>query len=145
KKIESEVGKEYQEFFFDTKRAYRTVPTLTSLFKNTLVENGIVLNGELYHHSNRKNIYGSVVKDKKTGKEILPIPLIDGIKNPMFNKSMSILRRLINELILEGEIDEDTEVVIEVARELNDNNKRAAIERYQNERRAKREKIKEFL
>lgn len=144
-KVEAEVGKEYQEFFFDSKRAYRETPTLTSLFKNNLQENRIILKGELYHHSNRKNIYGSTVKDHKTGKEFLPIPIIDSIKNPMFNKSMSILRRLMNELILQGEIDEDTEVVVEVARELNDNNKRAAIERYQNERRAKREKIKEFL
>ncbi len=143
--IITEVGNEYQEFFFDPKRAYRKSPTLTDLFKNSLQENGFKLHGELYHHSKRKNIYGTVVKDKKTGKEILPIPLIDSIKNPMFNKSMSILRRLMNELIINGEIDEDTEVIVELARELNDNNKRAAIERYQNERRAKREKIREFL
>ncbi|WP_338731523.1 type II CRISPR RNA-guided endonuclease Cas9 [Mangrovimonas cancribranchiae] len=143
--IISEVGKEYQEFFFDSKRAYREVSTLTSLFSEALSKQGINLNGELYHHSNRKNIYGTKVTDKNTGKDILPIPLIDSIKNPMFNKSMSILRRLVNELILKGEIDEDTEIVVEVARELNDNNKRAAIERYQNERRKKREKIRNFL
>lgn len=143
--IISEVGKEYQEFFFDHKRAYREVPTLTSIFKLVLEENGIKLQGELYHHSKRKNIYGSSIEDRKTGEEILPIPLIDSIKNPMFNKTMSILRRLVNELILNHEIDSDTEVVVEVARELNDNNKRAAIERYQNERRTKREKIRAFL
>jgi CRISPR-associated endonuclease Csn1 len=39
----------------------------------------------------------------------------------------------------------DTEVVIELARELNDNNKRIAIERYQNERKNNREKYREFL
>ncbi|WP_044632060.1 type II CRISPR RNA-guided endonuclease Cas9 [Neotamlana sedimentorum] len=143
--IISEVGKEYQEFFFDSKRVYREMPTLTSLFFETLSVNGIKLSGELYHHSTRKNIYGTKVTDKNTGKDILPIPLIDSIKNPMFNKSMSILRRLVNELILKGEIDKDTEVVVEVARELNDNNKRVAIERYQNERRKKREKIRAFL
>ena len=143
--IIDEVGKEYQEFFFDSKRAYREVPTLSSLFRETLSENGINLNGELYHHSNQKNIYGTKVTDKKTGKDILPIPLIDSIKNPMFNKAMSILRRLVNELILKGEVDKDTEVVVEVATELNDNNKRAAIERYQNERENNRKKIKEFL
>lgn len=143
--IISQVGIEYQEFFFDSRRGYREIPTLTSLFQESLSENGIVLNGELYHHSNKKNIYGSTVKDFKTGKDILPIPMIDSIKNPMFNKSMSILRKLINELILKGEIDYETEVVIEVASDLNDNNKRAAIERYQNERRTKREKIRKFL
>src|SRR5690606_6959440 len=55
------------------------------------------------------------------------------------------LRRLLNELIKNGSIDEDTEVVVEVARELNDNNKRIAIERYQNERKNNREKYREFL
>ena len=49
----------------------------------------------------------------------------------MFNKSMSIVRKLLNELIVNGEIDQETEVVVELARELNDNNERAAIERYQ--------------
>ena len=143
--ILSEIGKEYQDFYFQSKRSYREVPPLTDLFKRALEENGIVLHGELYHHSKRKNIYGAASFDKKTGMDILPIPLIDSIKNPMFNKSMSILRRLVNELILQGDIDSDTEVVVEVARELNDNNKRAAIERYQNERRTKREEIKKFL
>jgi CRISPR-associated endonuclease Csn1 len=63
----------------------------------------------------------------------------------MFNKSMSILRKLINELIKNQTIDEGTEIVVELARELNDNNKRAAIERYQNERKNNREKYREFL
>jgi CRISPR-associated endonuclease Csn1 len=73
----------------------------------------------------------------------------------MFNKAMSILRRLINELLVQEYIDEDgviqpfidenTEIIIEVARELNDNNRRIAIERYQNERRNKREKIRQFI
>ena len=92
----------------------------------------------MYHHSNIENKYLKKYTDPKTGTvklpskvdkdtgavfEILPQPIIDGIKNPMFNKAMSILRKLINELIKTGIIDEDTEVVIEVARELNDNNK----------------------
>ena len=148
-KIESEVGKEYQEFFFDSKRAYREMPTLTSFFKDELQKNGIDLKGKLYHHSDRENIYSDKKKHNKkhnkTGVDILPTTLIDSIKNPMFNKSMGILRRLINELILKNEIDKDTKVIVEVAKELNDNNKRAAIERYQKERETKREKIREFL
>ncbi len=144
-KIISEVGREYQEFFFDSKRVYREVPSLTSLFIENLNNQGIYLRGELYHHSNKKNSYGTTVLDKKTGRDVLPIPIIDSIKNPMFNKSMSVLRKLINELILADKIDEDTQVVVELARDLNDNNKRVAIERFQNERRIKREKIKQFL
>lgn len=139
------VKKLYQLFFNDTKRAYCNVPLLTNIFQTKLKENNIEIAGPLYHHSNKENIYGNTIVDKKTGLEVLPEPRIDSIENPMFNKSMSILRKLINELIKTNVIDRDTEIIIEVAKDLNDNNKRAAIERYQNERRNKREKYREFL
>jgi len=151
------VKEEYQAFFKDSKRTYRTKPTHTDLFKESLKNIGIKIDGDLYHHSNKKNIYLQNLKiDRKTGKyifpihketgiEILPVPLIDSIKNPMFNKAMSILRKLINELLIQREIDEDTEIIVEVARELNDNNKRNAIERYQKERERNREKYREFI
>jgi CRISPR-associated endonuclease Csn1 len=135
----------YQDFFQDLKRAYRETEPLIDIFKEQLKENNIEIIGELYHHSKRENQYGSTIKDKKTGIEILPEPRIDSIKNPMFNKAMSILRKLINELIQQEVIDEDTEVIIEIARELNDNNKRIAIEKYQNLKRDNREKYREFL
>lgn len=151
------VALEYQEYFFDNKRAYRKTETLTEIFISLLKEKNITLNGELYHHSNRENLYNKnlevnfktgekyLPKYKDTETEILPIPFIDSIKNPMFNKSMSIVRKLLNQLIINGDIDQETEVTIELARELNDNNVRAAIERYQKERRDNREKIRKFL
>lgn len=155
--IINEVGIEYQDYFYDSKRAYRRFPSLTEVFKIALSEKNINLNGKLYHHSNQENKYyknletnwetgeNNLPSDTKTGIEILPTPLIDSIKNPMFNKSMSILRKLVNELILAGKVDQDTEVVVELARDLNDNNKRIAIERYQNLRRDTREKYRLFL
>lgn len=155
--IINEVGIEYQEYFYDFKRAYRSHPTLMDILKSNLEEKNIHINNKLYHHSHQENRYSRNLEinqdtgakdlptDKKTGLKILPVPLIDSIKNPMFNKSMSVLRKLVNQLIVEGKIDEDTEVVIELARELNDNNKRAAIERYQNLRRDNREKYRLFL
>lgn len=143
----SKTGLLYQDYFADNKRSYRESPTLSNMIIEELGNRNITLSGELYHHSMKKNIYGVPVRYNKGGTEIdiLPEPRIDSIKNPMFNKSMSILRRLINELIINGDIDNDTEIIIEVARELNDNNKRAAVERYQNERNAKREKYRVFL
>ena len=154
--IVADVKKEYQEFFQDSKRAYRRTPLLTEIFKDKLRDNKIEIAGNLYHHSNRENRYLKECINTRTGEiklptyqnstiEILPEPRIDSIKNPMFNKSMSILRKVVNQLIIDNAIDEDTEIVIEVARELNDNNKRAAIERYQNDRKNKREKYREFL
>lgn len=155
--IIQKVGLEYQEYFFDHKRTYRKSERLTDIFKLLLKEENITLNGELYHHSDRENLYNKnllinfktgekyLPKYKDTETEILPIPFIDSIKNPMFNKSMSIVRKLLNELIMNGEIDQETEVTVELARELNDNNIRSAIERYQKERRDNREKIRKFL
>lgn len=144
-KILNSVKEHYQAFFNDEKRAYRKVPLLTDIFKELLKEHKIEFKGELYHHSNTENKYGEPILDKKTNVEILPEARIDSIKNPMFNKSMSILRKLINTLIKDDIIDKETEVIVELARELNDNNKRAAIERYQNERKNNREKYREFL
>lgn len=155
------VKEKYQEFFFDEKRAYRELSTFTDIYNEQLKSLKIDLDAnQLYHHSKIENIYLKRCKiDSITGKpklpkaknkhgidiDILPGVQIDSIKNPMFNKSMSILRRLINEFIKEDIVDESTEVVLEIARELNDNNKRIAIERYQNERRSNREKYREFL
>ncbi|MDX2045809.1 MAG: HNH endonuclease domain-containing protein [Chitinophagaceae bacterium] len=155
-KILDEVKIHYQDFFKDSKRTYREAPTLDDILSSGFDNLGIHLNGELYHHSKRENLYlkkigtlpdGSLKLpiDKKTGKEILPTPLIDSIKNPMFNKALSVLRKLLNELIINNVIDEETEVVVEVARELNDNNKRIAIEKYQRNRENKRELYRKFL
>lgn len=139
------VGQEYQEFFFDTQRKFRSSKTLQEFFEEKLVENGIKLKTSLYHHSKRENIFGKPITHKKSGLEILPEARVSSIKNPMFNKAMSILRKVVNELILNEYIDKETALIVEVGKELNDNNKRIAIERYQRERRDKREKIKAFL
>jgi len=63
-----------------------------------------------------------------------PEPLSKGFKNPMALKSLHKLKNLVNYLLQIGKIDEDTRIVIEIARELNDKNKRKAIELWQKER-----------
>ncbi|MGI8581257.1 MAG: type II CRISPR RNA-guided endonuclease Cas9 [Chitinophagaceae bacterium] len=60
-----------------------------------------------------------------------PQPISNGFKNPMALKTLHKLKGLMNYLLQKGKIDDDTRVVIEIARELNDANKRKAIERYQ--------------
>lgn len=145
-KIYTEVKTHYHSFFEDATRAYREAPTLDKLLKDEFNKLNIAIDAsQLYHHSKQENKYKPPIIDKKTGKKILAVPLIDSIKNPMFNKALSIVRKLLNELIIKEEIDEETEIVIEVASELNDNNKRIAIERYQRERENKREMYRKFL
>ncbi|WP_394660231.1 type II CRISPR RNA-guided endonuclease Cas9 [uncultured Chryseobacterium sp.] len=63
-----------------------------------------------------------------------PEPLSKGFKNPMALKSLHKLKNLVNYLLQTGKIDEETKVMIEIARELNDKNKRKAIEIWQKER-----------
>ena len=136
----------YQQFFEDASRAYRQTVTLDELLQNEFKKQKIDIDTALlYHHSKQENKYKAPIINKNTGKKILAVPLIESIKNPMFNKALSVLRKLLNELIVKDEIDEETEVVIEVATQLNDNNKRIAIERYQRERENKREHYQKFL
>ena len=140
---------EYQGFFQDEKRNYRKVKKLNDIFKNELLSLGHNIE-KLYHHSDLNNKYGNCIEfvNQQTGQifEILPSAIIPSIKNPMFNKSMSILRKLINELIIQEWVDEETKVIIEIPRgQIDDNNEREAYTRYTTERESIREKYREFL
>lgn len=66
------------------------------------------------------------------GKKLLGSPVTGSFRNPMAMKVLHQLRRLANGLIQKGLIDEDTRIVVETARELNDANMRWAIEEYDN-------------
>lgn len=63
-----------------------------------------------------------------------PQPISRGFKNPMALKTLHQLKKLLNYLLSTGKIDEETRVVVEIARELNDANRRKAIERWQKKR-----------
>jgi CRISPR-associated endonuclease Csn1 len=75
-------------------------------------------------------------------------PRINSVRNPMAMHSLFRLRKVVNTLLAEGKIDEDTTIHIEFARELNDANRRKAIQTVQRnnekERDAVRKKIQEF-
>ena len=78
---------------------------------------------------------------------LLGLPFTSSIKNPMAMRTLFYLRKLVNTLLKEKKIAPDTEI-IELARELNDKNKRLAIEKWQrereNENKKYREKLEEF-
>ncbi len=89
---------------------------------------------KLYHPSDIEVFKKKVVKDEfGNEKLVLGSPLTSSIKNPMAMRALHQLRKVLNALILEGQIDENTRVHIEMARELNDANKRKGIQDYQNE------------
>ncbi|MBI1288202.1 MAG: type II CRISPR RNA-guided endonuclease Cas9 [Flavobacteriales bacterium] len=65
------------------------------------------------------------------GKLYLGSPMTNSVRNPMAMRSLHQLRKLINTLIKEDIIDEETIIHIELSRELNDANKRKAIQKWQ--------------
>ncbi len=66
-------------------------------------------------------------KPNANGIYQLGSPRTNAVRNPMAMRSLHQLRKVINELLKEGTIDQNTEVHIEYARQLNDANKRWAI------------------
>jgi len=104
---------------------------------------------KLYHPSDiEKFKLEKVVSENNVETIVLGSPLSNSIKNPMAMKALHKLRKLVNTLILEGKIDKRTKIHIELARELNDANKRKAIQKWQKEkediRKEYSKKIKEF-
>ncbi len=80
---------------------------------------------KLYHPS-MIDVYKRA-EPNKAGIYQLGSPRLDNVRNPMAMRSLFRLRKLVNRLLQKGLIDEDTEVHVEFARELNDANKRKAI------------------
>lgn len=78
-------------------------------------------------------VYPRVQHTNNHGVYQLGSPRIDSVRNPMAMRSMFRLRKLVNRLLEKGKIDQDTEIHIEFARELNDANKRNAIAAYTKE------------
>lgn len=74
-----------------------------------------------------------------------PEPLSKGLRNPMALKSLHKLKNLINYLLQTGKIDEETRIVVEIARDLNDKNKRKAIENWQKEREKENESYRKEI
>jgi CRISPR-associated endonuclease Csn1 len=103
----------------------QTIPIfITEQLKKQFPDDDINID-KLYHPSAIET-YPKV--DKELGN-----PEISSIKNPVFNKAMYQIRRLVNTLIEEEMVDKDTEVNIEMAREINSASYRLALAQYQRE------------
>ena len=111
---------------------YYKLPRLDESIKQVLrnnyraTEDGLK---KLYHPSDI-----DIYPKSQTGELEDPNPPSKGWKNPMAMRTMFELCNLVNYLLEEGKIDEDTKIIVEMARELNDANKRWAIQTYQKNR-----------
>ena len=140
---------------YDKARSFLPVPRLDEKVIQFLLGNnkdGMVYCSDknktkkLYHPSDIEIFKKKIIKDEfGNEKMVLGSPLTTSIKNPMAMRALHQLRKVLNTLILEGQIDENTRIHIEMARELNDANKRKGIQDYQNENKKFREEaIKEI-
>lgn len=98
---------------------------------------------KLYHPSMIEE-YRKVEK-KTNGVFQLDSPRTSAFKNPMAMRSLFRMKAVVNQLLKEGTIDENTIVHIEFARSLNDANHRAALRQYQNALRKEREEAIEAI
>lgn len=146
--IITRVGNLYQDYFFDRNRNYYKRINLAELFKNALLEKFPFLTKnklkKLYHHSD--NAYYPSATAGEDGIPQLGSPAKAGLNNPAVLKVLYKIKQNVNKLLKHGDIDTDTIVVVENAREeLNDFNMRWAIEEYNSKREQERKVIEKAL
>ncbi len=119
-------------------RKHATVNRIDEKIMEFLSDNDLLntsIKNSLYHPSDIEKFKPATIKDRNGNQfKGLGSPDVGSIKNPMAMKALHQLKKLINSLILEEQIDENTKVNIELARQLNDANKRKAIEKWQNDK-----------
>jgi CRISPR-associated endonuclease Csn1 len=145
--IISQVTVLYQSFFNNDKREYYILPrvseTIIDYLHQTFPDILEKKLKELYHPS-MIDIYPES-KRSEDGRMYLGSPKTGAFKNPMAMRTLHEVRKLINYLIRTNQIDEETRIVVETARLLNDANKRWAIEAYQRQREAENNELKHAL
>lgn len=115
--------------------------TLEFCIKDYLLNNYEVKTGaidKLYHPS-MIEIYPAA-KRNENGVYQLGSPKTNSFRNPMAMRSLTMLRKVVNKLLKDKIIDENTEIHIEYARELNDANKRKALAAYNKDMESRRAK-----
>jgi len=157
----SQIAVKYQKFFPSSKREFYRLPKLGDTLKRYLSENFEILNCpngfvdkttklpcncpacrklNLLYHPSQIEFYKPAKEQQIEWNgnilslKLLESPKIGAFKNPMAMRTLHELRKSINHLLKEGIITEDTRIVVETARDLNDANMRWAIETYQRER-----------
>lgn len=140
------VKQKYQEFYKTSKRDFFKIPRLEDALKDYLANKFPEVDEKkwmkLYHPSQI-----AIYHVDKTQKGLrLGSPNIGAMRNPVARRTLNVLRRKINSLLDNGMITtDDTRIVIETARSLNDANMRWAIEYYQKQREAENNKIREAI
>ncbi len=118
--------------------------TLEAYLKSYIKEYWPESHVEKFYHPSMIELYPKA-KPNDEGLYQLGSPRLNSVKNPMAMHSLFRLRHVINTLLREGKITPDTTINIEFARELNDANRRKAIEHYQRDLKKMREDYKKII
>ena len=140
--IIQDVTEKYQAFYRSTQRDYYKIPKMQDAMKAYLLEQFNDLDSkslEKLYHPSAIEFYPA----SETGE--LGSPVIGAFKNPMAMRVLHCLRKQVNNLLKKGIINNETRIVIETARQLNDANTRWAMETYNKEREKENEAIKKIL
>lgn len=147
--ILQKVREKYQSFFRSHDRKFVESPKLGDSFENYLIKKFPMVEREQWkklYHPSQIAIYRPVPANKDRTALRLGNPDIGAIKNPTVLRVLNILRRRVNQLLDDGVISPDeTRVVVETARELNDANRKWALDTYNRIRHDENEKIKKIL
>ena len=142
-----EVTELYQKFFFSPAREYYKLPRQSESLVDFLHKQFPEIDekewNRLYHHSQIAMFPQAPSVDLGTPQ--LGTPDIGSIKNPVVLKALHTLKRTLNAMLAQHMIDEDTRIVVETARDMNDANWRRAIDRYQKEREKENEAITSII
>ena len=136
-------------FYRKADTGFYKMPRLADTLGEFLIDHSLIEEEDLskIYHPSQIEIYPHAKTDGN-GKTFLGSPKTGSFKNPMAMRTLHELKKIMNYLIKEEEIDTETKVIVEVARELNDANKRRAIEKYQKQREEENQEfarlIKEF-
>lgn len=119
------------------------IGTLEKCLKDILLDRYDLKPGAVdnIYHPSMIDVYQDANKNSQ-GVYQLGSPRTDAIRNPMVMRSLTQLRKVVNQLLAKGIIDNTTEVHIEYARELNDANQRKAIADWNKEQEKKRNAAK---
>lgn len=155
--IINQVAGLYQSFFSSSKRDYYKLPRVSESLAAFLREKYPYLDEKdlrkIYHPSMIEFYTPSKPEKIEDGRclRLLGSPVIGALKNPMAMRVLHTLRKQVNALLKATDeygnalVDEDTRVVVETARELNDANMRWAIEAYQREREKENKEYEKIL
>jgi CRISPR-associated endonuclease Csn1 len=137
--------------YYKSETGYYRLPKLIDTLKEFLQDNFEIPDEnklqKLYHPS-EINIYPPAKPDKN-GDLKLGSPKTGSFKNPMAMRTLHELRKLINFMIDRKQIDQDTRIIVEIAREdkgkLDYANKRWAIETWQRQREAENQEFAQAI